>query len=80
MSDKMEMVLETDYMKIYVVEEKPKTKVFGVYNKNSGFLLGEISWYASWRQYCFLPSSSTVFNVQCLNDITHFINQEMGKR
>jgi len=32
--------------------------------------LGRILWFGSWRQYSFQPYGSTVFNAECLADIT----------
>ncbi len=60
------------YLEFSIIGLKPKTKVIAVESKHSGTMLGEIKWFARWRQYAFFPGRETVFNVECLNDIiTH---------
>jgi hypothetical protein len=66
---------EYKYFRIVETAQKPKTKVFSVINKSSGFELGTIAWYGPWRQYCFLPEGNTVFSKGCLKDIEDFINE-----
>ena len=51
-----------------------KTRVYGVYNKNSGNIIGCIKWYNKWRQYCFYPMNDTIFSNDCMNDIIKTIN------
>lgn len=46
-----------------------KTKTIVLISKSSGFNLGEIRWYAPWRQYCFFPNGISVFNKGCLKEI-----------
>lgn len=71
--------MKTEYKYIYFIKvlDKPKTSVWHCRNKKSDALLGEIRWYAPWRQYCFLPESSTVFNKGCMANINFFINNLM---
>jgi hypothetical protein len=47
-----------------------KTEIWGVFAKQSGLLLGRISWFGRWRQYAFFPERGTVFNPDCLVAIT----------
>ena len=68
------------YIDYVLVDEKPKTDVFTVFSRSSLEELGTIKWYAPWRQYCFFPESGTVFNVSCLNDVNHFIEQLRQQR
>ena len=63
------------YINFRLIEQKPKTGVYECLNNKSGFQLGIIKWYPSWRQYCFFPSSNTVFNKGCLEDINDFITK-----
>ena len=61
-------------------EQKPqsesrKTSVWSCKNNKSGAELGEVRWYAPWRQYCFMPSGPTVYSAGCLADIQDFIEQ-----
>lgn len=43
--------------------------VVDVRSKSQGTVLGQIKWFSGWRQYCFFPSTDTVFNLVCLADI-----------
>jgi len=61
------------YLEFNPIEQKPKTKVIGVYSKRSGDRLAIIKWYGAWRQYAFFPENKTIFNVECLNDIISYI-------
>ena len=63
------------------IERKTKTSVWEIRNKKSDAVLGEVRWYAPWRQYCFFPVGfSTVFNKDCLNVIVSFIKQAEHER
>jgi len=54
-------------------EDKPKTSVFEVYTKHKD-ILGEIKWFAQWRQYCFFPEDDCVFSKGCMEDINSFMD------
>lgn len=54
-------------------EDKPKTSVFEVYTKHKD-ILGEIKWFAQWRQYCFFPEDDCVFSKGCMEDINGFMD------
>jgi hypothetical protein len=57
-----------------------KTKVFGVFAKTDDSLIGYVKWYGPWRQYAFYPGTNTVYERQCLMDITKFIHHLMQER
>lgn len=57
-----------------------KTDRWQVFNKRSPNVAGVIKWYLPWRQYIFTPGWATIFSAGCLNDIAHFIKQEMANR
>lgn len=60
--------------------EGRKTKVFGIRNKRTDFQLGHILWHTGFRKYAFYPTSNTVFDPQCLEDIIDFIKKLMNDR
>jgi hypothetical protein len=62
------------------VSSSGKTNVWLVDSLKSDFLLGEIKWYSSWRQYCFFPTPDSLFNSGCLKDIQGFIKRKMDER
>lgn len=57
-----------------------KTVVSLVTSVSSGDLLGQVAWYGPWRQYCFYPASSTVWNVGCLEAVNTKIADLMMER
>lgn len=67
----------TKYMTFQTVGNSASTWV--VTNNKSGFELGRIEWYSSWRQYVYVPTSCSVFNNTCLDDISRFLT-ELSKR
>jgi hypothetical protein len=47
---------------------------------SGGDMLGIIKWYSAWRQYVLFPQPETVFNSECLKDITAFLVARMRER
>ena len=63
-------------------EQNPKTWVYDILTKEAisgvmpdNILLGQVRWYAQWRQYALYPEERTVFEKTCLTDITDFIKE-----
>jgi hypothetical protein len=56
------------------------TKVFGVFSKSSGVLLGTIKWYGPWRAYAFHPEGGTVWSPDCLECVKERIINLMEDR
>ena len=76
------MGLKTKYKWIEFIDQsisKRKTQSFYIRN-TSGDIIGVVEWHVPWRQYCFYPEDTMVFNKGCLEDINHFISQIMGAR
>jgi len=73
-------MIESKYLEFDKVGDTGKTEIWNVLSKSSEFILGKISWYGRWRQYCFWPSSDCVFNVECMNDIQKMIKELMDDR
>jgi len=61
------------YFDFRLTEKKPKTSVFDVLSKHHLTLLGKIRWYSPWRQYVFEPSPDTIWNKDCLRDVSAFL-------
>jgi len=70
----------TKYLRFDIVQETAKTKVIFIININHDEVIGEIKWYSAWRQYCFLPNHSTVWNIDCLNAVNLVIIELMNDR
>jgi len=66
------------YIEFIEGEPNPKTSVWDVKLRNNGYI-GEIRWYAPWRQYCWLIDE-LVFSASCLEDLSSFLRNEMNKR
>ncbi len=62
------------------ITHKTKTKKFLVINRESKSRIGEVKWYGPFRQYSYFPSPNTVYERQCLLDITRFIQNLMNDR
>lgn len=52
-----------------------KTKIWNVANKDEESHLGQIKWYGRWRKYAFFPAYDTIFEEECLRDISFFCEQ-----
>jgi hypothetical protein len=63
----------TKYMTFKLLEKKPRTTVWVITNNHSGVVLGLVEWYASWRQYVFVPREPSCFNNDCLKAIEDFL-------
>lgn len=45
-------------------------------NNKSKVTLGIVEYYRPWKQWCYIPfSTSVVFSADCLDDISHFLGQ-----
>ena len=56
-----------------------RTRIISVKSKRHGDLLGTIAWWGPWRQYTFFPNRDTVFDPDCMEDITKFIRNLMKR-
>ena len=72
-------MMEGKHLKFVEHEPKPKTKVWGVYNKHSNELLGEILWHPPYRQYCF-DDGVLVLAKSCMDDMSKFIEEHWAER
>ncbi len=78
MINKNKKVYEDEFIKIFFIEQKPKTKRYSVWSKCSDCKLGEIRWYPPWRHYCFIIKD-LVFSDRCqlnLGEFTRKLNEE----
>ena len=75
--------MKNKWLKFELVENKQKTSVWNVVNKNDE-VLGIVKWYPQWRQYCFKSfwdyDRETIYSQSCLRDIANFIKEQMDKR
>jgi len=67
--------MDSKYLEFLKVAMLPRTNVYSVISKRSGFNLGQIKWYGAWRQYCFFPCGETIWNKDCLADIQKFLKE-----
>lgn len=42
----------------------------------AGVRLGEVKWFAPWRQYSFFPDAGTAFERDCLRTLADFCERE----
>ena len=67
------------YIHFHKAGETLKTSIWSCYS-NYDLHLGQVKWYAQWRQYVFYPTATTLYNKTCLDDISDFIKQLMEER
>lgn len=67
---------EYKFIGFELLSETGKTTRWNIVNKAElKHSIGEIRYYPQWRQYCFFPFLSTVWNNTCLNDVNDFLKQ-----
>jgi len=71
-------IIKTKYIHFEEEESNPRTSVWSVKLANNGYI-GEVRWYAPWRQYCWLIDD-LVFSASCLDDLTGLIKDLMEQR
>lgn len=70
----------SQYIEFVETGDTGKTKIWEVRHRSEPVTLGVISWYGPWRQYTFWPAFNTVWNTDCLEQITAFIKGQMEAR
>jgi hypothetical protein len=66
----------------FEIQPKPKgrkTEIWTVVDQKE-YRLGAVSWWAPWRRYTFHPDGSTVYDADCLREISGFCREETLKR
>ena len=74
----MDIERKSKYLEFIELKPKPKTRVFSCRNKMSGDSLGEIKWYPPFRKYAYFSNVDIVYDRNCLEDITNFIDKLSG--
>ena len=77
------MTKQTKYLKkLFGKSSSGQTAIVYILSARTNVELGKIKWFGQWRQYAFYPSTDkvTIFNVECMNDITVVINKLMDER
>ncbi len=54
-------------------KHNPSSWIVDVIADDGDVKLGQIRFYAHWRQYAFYPENGTVYEKTCLRDITKFV-------
>lgn len=72
-----------EYIHFKILELKPKTKVWGVFDNKDVKLMAVIKWYGPWRRYCLFPENFLIpglslgnfYDINCLRDIVNFMEE-----
>lgn len=74
--------MEAKWIIFTLTEDTGKTKKYFIFTKDTlvSTKLGEIKWFGRWKQYAFFPEPNTIFEKQCLKDITVFLETLMLER
>lgn len=74
--------MKTEYKHLRFMAAKPElTPEFAEEHKvwivtaPNGVLLGSITYYGPWQEYCLFPTRDTVWSIDCLLDIISFLKQ-----
>lgn len=57
--------------------ESGKTLIWNITNGN--VFLGTVKWFSKWRKYAFYPTADTIFEEECLRDLSFFCEQATRK-
>ncbi len=73
---------ESEYVLFEYVgtSDSGKTVIYNVLEKRYSSILGQIRWFAPWRQYCFYPKTSSVYDHSCLTAIGKVLAALMDDR
>jgi hypothetical protein len=72
--------IKSRYLEFDRIGYTGKTDVWDILSKSQESILGKIKWFGRWRQYCFYPSPNTIFNPECMADISKKIKELMELR
>jgi hypothetical protein len=62
-----------EFKHIAIQKTELSDKTYIVFNKHSKEDIGRIYFYSAWKKYVFEPDSRTIYDKECLNDISLFI-------
>ena len=74
--NKSEVTYKGEYF--YILKETidgRKTPIYHIINNSMRISIGSIKWFAPWRKYCFYPSTGTVWDNKCLQQILDLLNE-----
>ena len=57
-----------------------KTRKLRLINTRAGVIIGDVSWYGPWRQYCLFPVGNTVWSKGCLEDVKSLMKKLDAER
>jgi hypothetical protein len=82
MMEGLNQKIDGKWISFHLQSETEKTQKYDVLTKeyHPNKKLGEIKWFGRWRTYAFFPEPDTVFEKQCMKDITNFIEDLILKR
>ena len=62
------------------IPEGLKTRRYRVLANATGMALGQVQFYGAWRKFVFFPNERTVFDTDCLNEISEFCRHQNDLR
>jgi len=65
---------------LYGTSDSGKTNRWEIRNLSDDSLLAIVAWYAPWRRYVVTPQPCTLFDAECLEEITDFLREQMAAR
>lgn len=71
---------ETKFMTFRKVRTTGKTEVWEVVSNKHKVRLGIVKWYGAWFRYAFMPEPNTLFDADCLGEISKTLGLLMKER
>lgn len=56
-----------------------KTQVWAVLTQDGRQVLGHVQWFSRWRKYAYFPKDETVYEQDCMREISAFIEDRTRK-
>ncbi|MHA1285815.1 MAG: hypothetical protein ACTSPB_00300 [Candidatus Thorarchaeota archaeon] len=65
---------DTEYLRFWKegLSDSGKTEIWWVLDRGDE-CLGKVRWFGRWRQYTFFPEMNTLYNNQCLSEVSEFL-------
>lgn len=60
----------------YTKDQRGVTRKWEVWNQAGDRKLGEVVWHSPWRRYTFHPAFDTLFDVECLMNVSQFLAEQ----
>ena len=64
----------------YPPKQGKKTSLWIIKTKTDKLTIGLVKWHSAWRKYAFFPIQDSIWEEDCLKDISEFMEEETRKQ